>query len=178
MDRGRRRRIRLRPELERESRVSLRRSFQQQFHHHRRAERLPFRIAARRHQLSLLIATRKYPVTTSRSLCGRDFLVTRALRRNHEVDRLRAFALLVRFDLECDTLSFGQILQPGSFHCGDVNEHIAAAIIGFDEAIAAFSIEELDRPSHGHRETPIPQCARRYALCAYRPTGHSLPESL
>src|ERR1700730_10362327 len=83
--------------------------------------------------------------------------------RNHQIDRLGAFALLVRFDLECDALSFGQILQPRPFHRGDVNEHIAAAVIGFDEAIAAFSVEELDRPSHGHRENSYPVLLRRYA---------------
>src|SRR3954463_12913850 len=76
------------------------------------------------------------------------------LGRNHEVHRLRAFAFLVRFDLEGDTLSFDQILQSCSFDRGDVDEHVAAAIIGLDEAIAAFSVEELDRTSHGHRETP------------------------
>jgi hypothetical protein len=49
-----------------------------------------------------------------------------------------------------------------------VNEHIAAAVIGFDEAIAAFSVEELDRTSHGHRENSSPALHRRYALSAYR----------
>src|SRR5713226_7271609 len=91
-----------------------------------------------------------------------------ALRRNHQVDRLGAFALLVRFDLECDALSFGQILQSRPFHCGDVNEHIAAAVIGLDEAIAAFSVEEFDRSSHGHRENSSPALLRRDALSAYR----------
>ena len=67
------------------------------------------------------------------------------LRRNHQIDRLGALALLVRFDLEGDALSFGQILQSGPLHRGDVHEHIAAAVIGLDEAIAPFSIEELDR---------------------------------
>jgi hypothetical protein len=40
-----------------------------------------------------------------------------------------------------------------------MNKHIAAAIIGLDEAVAAFSIEELDCSSHGHRETPPPYCS-------------------
>src|SRR5712671_4622322 len=101
-----------------------------------------------------------------------------ALRRNHQVDRLGAFALLVRFDLECDALSFGQVLQPGSLHRGDVDEHIAAAVIGLDEAIATFSIEELDRTSHGHRETPPPYCTAATRFKAYRPTGNSPSESL
>src|SRR3569832_1532576 len=73
--------------------------------------------------------------------------------RNHEVDRLRPFALLVRRDVECDALSFGQILQPGALDGRNVNKHVAATVVRFDEAVAAFSVEELDRPSHGHRET-------------------------
>src|ERR1700730_15303637 len=77
-----------------------------------------------------------------------------ALGRNHEIDRLGAFALFVRFDLECDALSFGQVLQPGSLHGRDVDENIATAVVGLDKAVAAFSVEELDRSSHGHRETP------------------------
>src|SRR6185312_6964799 len=85
--------------------------------------------------------------------------------------------LLVRFDLECDMLPFGQVLESRPFHRCDVNEHIAAAVIRFDEAVAAFCIEELDRPSHGHRETPprsaLPPLAQRVD-----PTGSSLPESL
>ena len=43
LDRRRRRRIRLCAELERQGRISLRRSRQQQFRHHRRVERLPLR---------------------------------------------------------------------------------------------------------------------------------------
>src|SRR5690349_12750061 len=83
----------------------------------------------------------------------------KTLRLDHQVDRLGAFALLVRLNLEGDALSFGQILQSRPFDRGDVHEHIASAIVRLDEAVAAFSIEELDRPSHGHRETPPPQCS-------------------
>jgi hypothetical protein len=57
-----------------------------------------------------------------------------------------------------------------------VHEHIAAAIVGLDEAVAAFSIEELDRSSHGHRENSSPVLLCRHAHFAYRLTGHSLPE--
>ena len=74
LDRGRRRRIRLRPELERQARISLCRSVGFPLQHHRHVERLPVRIAARRRQLSLLIATRKYPVATSRPLAAGIFL--------------------------------------------------------------------------------------------------------
>jgi hypothetical protein len=99
-------------------------------------------------------------------------------RLDHEVDRLRALAFLVRLDLETDPLSFGQVLQSRPLDRGDVDEYIAAAIIGLDEAIAAFSIEELDRSSHGHRETPPPSCSAAYARLRIGPTGQSLPESL
>ena len=60
-----------------------------------------------------------------------------------------------------------KLVVPGALHGGDVNEHIAAAIIGLDEAIAAFSVEELDRTSHGHRETPPVVLAA--TPLAYRP---------
>jgi hypothetical protein len=47
-----------------------------------------------------------------------------------------------------------------------VNEHITAAVIWLDEAVASFSIEELDRTSHGHRENSSPVLLRRYAHVA------------
>src|SRR3981081_2160496 len=64
LDRGCRRRIRLRPELERQDRVALRRSRERQLHHHRRVERSPVRTGARRRELSLLIATKKHPIAS------------------------------------------------------------------------------------------------------------------
>src|SRR6188768_157461 len=91
-----------------------------------------------------------------------------ALLRNHQIDGLGALALLVRFDLEGDALSFGQILQTGPLHRRDVNEYIATAVIRLDEAIAPFSIEELDDPSHGHRETPPRPAPPPRAAGAYR----------
>src|ERR1700743_161523 len=94
-------------------------------------------------------------------------------RRNHEIDRLGPFALLVRFDLECDALSFGQILQSGSLPRRDVHEHCATPAAGLEEAVAAFAVEELDRSSHGHREaSPALPC--RYASLAHRRTGLSM----
>src|SRR5262249_29784303 len=78
------------------------------------------------------------------------------LRLNHQVDRLGTLALLVRFNLESDALSFGQILQSRPFDRGDVHEHVTPAIVRLDEAVATLSIEELDRTSHGHRDTPPP----------------------
>jgi hypothetical protein len=59
-----------------------------------------------------------------------------------------------------------------------VNEHIAAAVIGLDKAIASFSIEELDRTSHGHRETPPPYCCAATRFQRIGPTGNSPSESL
>ena len=59
LDRGRRRRIRLRAELDREDRISLRRSVRQPFRHHRHAQRLPVRPGPPRRELSLLVSTRK-----------------------------------------------------------------------------------------------------------------------
>jgi hypothetical protein len=102
---------------------------------------------------------------------------TKRSRLNHQIDRLGAFALLVRFNLERNTLSFGQILQSCPLHGRDVNEHIATAVIGFDKAIATFAIKELDRTSIGHREILpriAPSAARNSRIGS---TGHSRPES-
>src|SRR4029077_5785896 len=80
------------------------------------------------------------------------------LRRNHEVDRLGAFALLVRLNLECNALSFVKRLQPGTFNRGDVHKHVAPTIVRFDEAVTSLAVEELYCPRHGHREYSSPQC--------------------
>jgi hypothetical protein len=96
---------------------------------------------------------------------------------NDQVNRLGAFALLVRFDLERNTLSFSQILQSRPLDGRDVNEHIATAIIGLDEAIATFAIEKLDRTSIGHREIlprTAPSAARNSRIGS---TGLSRPEA-
>ena len=60
----------------RQGRISLRRSGRQPTSPHRRVERLPVRAGPCRRELSLLIATRKYPVTTSRPRRGRDFFAS------------------------------------------------------------------------------------------------------
>src|SRR5260370_32918236 len=75
------------------------------------------------------------------------------------MDRLGAFALFLRSALDGNVLSFSKSLQPARLDRRDVNEHIAAAVVRFDETVAALSIEELDCPSHGHRETPPPYCS-------------------
>ena len=52
-----------------------------------------------------------------------------------EIDRLWPFAFFVGLDIETDTLSFSQAFHTGLFDCGDVNEHIASAVIRLDEAL-------------------------------------------
>src|SRR5438270_145073 len=47
-------------------------------------------------------------------------------------------------------------VEAGSLNGSDVHEYIAPAVVRLDEAVAPFGIEELDRTTHGHRETPIP----------------------
>src|SRR5262249_30569589 len=85
-----------------------------------------------------------------------------------EIDGLRALALLVGLDVEGDVLSLIEPLEPGALDRGDVNEHVAAAAVGFDEPVAALGVEELDDTCHGHRETPFPVVARRRAPAARR----------
>src|ERR1700679_2939873 len=81
------------------------------------------------------------------------------LAGNNQVYRLRTLAFLVRLDVETDMLPFGQRFQPRTLNSGDVHEHIAAAVIRLDEAVATFAIEELDSTTHCHRATPSPVVA-------------------
>src|SRR5262249_10231794 len=75
------------------------------------------------------------------------------------VSGVGAFAFLAGIDIEGDPLPCGQRFEPGPFDCGDVNEHIAAAIIGLDEPVAALGIEKLNRTCHCHWEAPNPKAA-------------------
>src|SRR5258708_26551586 len=75
------------------------------------------------------------------------------------MDRLGALALLVGLHLERDVLPLGQRFEPGALHGRDVHEHVAPAVIGLDEAVAALGVEEFDGTGHGHRETPLPVVA-------------------
>src|SRR5262245_823466 len=85
-----------------------------------------------------------------------------------EVDGLRPLALLVGLDVEGNALPLGQRLQAGALDRGDVHEHVAPAVIGLDETIAALGIEELDGTCHRHREAPIPMVAPPSAPAARR----------
>src|SRR5882757_1607122 len=73
-----------------------------------------------------------------------------------QIHRLRAFALLVGLDFELNPLSFVERFQSGLLDRGDVHEHIASAIVRLDEAVATLAIEELDRTTVCHRQTPSP----------------------
>src|SRR5258706_47571 len=76
-----------------------------------------------------------------------------------EVDGFRALALLVGLDVEGEALPLAQRFEPGLLDRGDVHEHVAATVVGLDEAVAALGVEKLDRTCHGHRETPFPVVA-------------------
>src|ERR1700676_5038301 len=65
-----------------------------------------------------------------------------------EIDRFRPPTLLFGLDLEADALTLDQRFQPSAFNSGDVHEHVAAAVVGLDETVTAFAIEELDRTTH------------------------------
>src|SRR5262245_10418487 len=80
-----------------------------------------------------------------------------ALAGDDKVDRFRSLALLVRLDVEGNTLPLVQSLQPCPLDGRDVNEHVASTIVRFDEAVSTLCIEELNGTCHGHRETPFPR---------------------
>src|SRR3954469_5969408 len=73
---------------------------------------------------------------------------------DHEVHGLRAFAFFVRFDIEVDTLTFVERCHSGALDRRDVDEHVAAAVVGLDETVAALAVEELDDSTLRHREAP------------------------
>ena len=75
---------------------------------------------------------------------------------SREIDRLRTLALLVRLNFKLDALSLGQRLQAGVLDRGDVYEHITAAVVRLDEAVAALAVEEFDRTTHGHLTDSFP----------------------
>src|SRR5690348_2983297 len=73
---------------------------------------------------------------------------------HHEIDRFRSLALLVGLDIEADALPFVEALQSGRLDRRDVDEHVAPAVVRFDEAVTTLAIEELDHALLRHRETP------------------------
>src|ERR1700694_1773541 len=85
-----------------------------------------------------------------------------------EVHGLGSLSLLVGLDIEGNALTLGQRLQSGLLDRGNVNENIARTIVGLDEAIAPFAVEELDRTGLRHRETPFPVLAPPPARMARR----------
>src|SRR6185312_12687329 len=92
---------------------------------------------------------------------------------HNQIDGLRPLALLVGLHIELDVLPFVQALETGLLDCGDVNEHIASAIVGLDESVAPLPVEELDRTGHCHRETPSPNIASPPAPTDGGSVGHS-----
>src|SRR6185437_16480370 len=76
-----------------------------------------------------------------------------------EIDRLRAFALLVGLDIETDALTLIEVFQAGLLHRRDMHEYVAAAVVRLDETVAALAIEELHHTLLRHLETPTPQLA-------------------
>src|SRR5204863_7436744 len=73
------------------------------------------------------------------------------LAGDDEVDRFRSLALLVRLDVEVDALAFVERLQARALDRRDVHEHIAPAVVRFDEPVAALAVEEFDRTTLRHR---------------------------
>src|ERR1043166_2143520 len=92
---------------------------------------------------------------------------------DNEVDRLGSLAFLVGLDVEADALPFVERLEPGALHRGDVHEHVASTIVGFDEAVAPLAVEELDGPAHCHWEAPFPNIPPRRPMWRGGSAGHS-----
>src|SRR5262249_48160612 len=74
----------------------------------------------------------------------------------HQVDGLRALALLVGFDIEADALPLGQRLQSGTLHRCNMDENVTPPVIRLDETVAALAVEEFDRTGHRQGKPPLP----------------------
>src|SRR5262245_7575987 len=113
-------------------------------------------------------AARRQSARAARTAAMSANVAAATLSGHHEIDRFRPLAFFVRLDVEADALSFGQRLQARALDRGNVHEHVAAAVIRLDEAVAAFAIEELDRAGHRHWELLSPNSLRGPAR---RPLG-------
>lgn len=80
--------------------------------------------------------------------------VSRA-RCDDQINRFWTLAFLVRLDVKGNPLSFRKRLKSGTFDGGDMDEHIAPAVIGLDESISPLAIKKFDGTRHGHRHTPL-----------------------
>src|SRR5579863_7383431 len=60
-----------------------------------------------------------------------------------QVDGRLAAGLAVAAQFEADLLAFGEVADARAFDRGDVDEHVLAAVIGLDEAVALLRIEPL-----------------------------------
>src|SRR5262249_4304529 len=75
-------------------------------------------------------------------------------------------------DVESDALALHQRLEARAFNGSYVHEHVTAAIVGFDEAVAALTVEKFDRTGHCHCITPSRACVAA-AMEAGGKAGHS-----
>ena len=73
--------------------------------------------------------------------------------RRLKLDRLRSLAALVRLGLEGDPLAVGQGAEAGALDRGDMDEHVLAAVVRRDEAVALRRIEEFHGAVLTHRMT-------------------------
>ena len=81
------------------------------------------------------------------------------LSSDDKIDGFWTFALLVRFNVETDPLPLVQALQSGLFYCGNMNKHVASAVIWLDETVAPLAIEEFHDTRLRHREYSFPHCS-------------------
>src|SRR5882762_83648 len=91
---------------------------------------------------------------------------------DNEVYGLGALAFLVGLDIEGDALPLRKRFEPGPLDGGDMNKHVAAAIIGLDEAVATLGIEKLNGTCHCHWEAPTPKAAASQHGTTARPDIH------
>src|SRR5580704_17082097 len=88
----------------------------------------------------LRAALKKQTPAPIRRRCDVSILTLRAL----EIGRGRLAAAAVRLDVEAQLLTFDERAHAGAFDGGHMDEHVRAAAILRDEAVAFLGVEELD----------------------------------
>jgi hypothetical protein len=72
-----------------------------------------------------------------------------------QIDCFRPFALFVGFDIEGDPLTFVQSVETRLLNGRYMDENIATAIVGFDEAVSLVGVEKFDGSLLRHDATSL-----------------------
>ena len=89
--------------------------------------------------------------------------------------RRRFATVAARFDVEFDLLVFIEAAQTGTLDGGDVDEHVARAAIGLDEAETLGGVEPF-HGAFGHRDNSFKNAARENATALAQSEQNPAPD--